>query len=131
MQRTLWRLLPAAFALGVVGGVWPGPGPAAGQSLAQRTERIILSLGNDQFIPKAAIEATTDARFQSDLRGLRFLDEVSVIVLADLPYDRLPAPLQANLAAWVKLLFPPVTRRLPPSSTHAARLAWRGAGSLS
>jgi len=103
MQRTLWRLLPAAFALGVVGGVWPGPGPAAGQSLAQRTERIILSLGNDQFIPKAAIEATTDARFQSDLRGLRFLDEVSVIVLADLPYDRLPAPLQANLAAWVEL----------------------------
>jgi hypothetical protein len=85
----------------VLGGAWLVPTPVAGQT--RRTERVILSLGNDQFIPKAAIEAVTDARFQPDLRGLRFLDEVSVIVLADIAFGNLPPALQANLAAWVQL----------------------------
>ena len=67
------------------------------------SERVILSLGNDGFVPKAAIQATTDARFQSDLAGLRFLDEVSVIVLADIPFAGLPAVLQSSLVKWVEL----------------------------
>lgn len=70
---------------------------------AQSGARIILSLGNEQFIPKAAIEATTGARFQSDLQGLRFLDDVSVIVLADIPFAQLPAILQSSLVRWVEL----------------------------
>ncbi len=65
--------------------------------------RVILSFGNDQFIPKAAIEATTGARFQSDFTGLRFLDEVSVIVLSDIPFAQLPPLLHSSLARWVEL----------------------------
>lgn len=78
--------------------------PALAQlSPSQGGPRVILSFGNDQFIPKAAIEATTGARFQSDFTGLRFLDEVSVIVLADIGFAQLPAFLQSNLVRWVEL----------------------------
>ena len=103
MRGKLWRLVPIALVLALLGGAWPGPAPFTAQALAAQDERTILALGNDQFIPKAAIEAMTGARFRSDLRGLRFLDEVSVIVLADIAYANLPAALQGNLAQWVEL----------------------------
>jgi hypothetical protein len=93
MYRGRSGLLPITAAL-VLLATTPCP--------AQQTdERIILSLGSDQFVPKAAIEATTGARIQSDFRGLRFLDEVSVIVLADIAYGQLPAFLQSRLPEWV------------------------------
>jgi hypothetical protein len=70
---------------------------------APPTQRIILSLGSDQFIPKATIEGATEARFQSDLRGLKFLDQVSVIILADLPFNSLDPFLQNEIPHWVSL----------------------------
>ena len=75
--------------------------PGVGQ--VSSGQRVILSFGNDQFIPKAAIEATTGARFQSDFTGLRFLDEASVIVLADIGFAQLPPFLQSSLVQWVEL----------------------------
>ncbi len=80
--------------------VTPGLAQTTGQ---QSGSRIILSFGNDQFIPKAAIEAVTGARFQSDFRGLRFLDEASVIVLADIAFGQLPPLLQSSVVQWVEL----------------------------
>lgn len=80
--------------------------PALAQAPAgipQGSERIILSLGKDAFIPKGVIEATADVKFQADLAGLRFLDEVSVIILADIPFGQLPPVLQSSLGRWVEL----------------------------
>ncbi len=93
MFRGRSGLLPVTAAL-----VFLATAPCLAQ---QNEERIILSLGNDQFVPKAAIEAGTGARIQSDFRGLRFLDEVSVIILADIPDGRIPPFLQSSLAQWV------------------------------
>jgi hypothetical protein len=98
----LWersRLLPAIAALILLAGT---PGLAQVSPL-RGGPRVILSFGNDQFIPKAALEATTGARFQSDFSGLRFLDEASVIVLADIGFAQLPPLLQSSLAQWVEL----------------------------
>ncbi len=99
MLSRSFGLLLATAAL-VLSAVTPG---LAQVSPSQGGPRVILSLGNDQFIPKVAIEATTGARFQSDLQGLRFLDEVSVIVLADIPFAQLPPILQSSLVRWVDL----------------------------
>ncbi len=98
-----WRSLAAAIALFILTGAATESVPAGAQALPQETKRIILSLGNDQFIPKATIEAMTGARFQSDLQGLRFLDEVSVIILADIPFAQLHPVLQSSLVKWVEL----------------------------
>ncbi|HYB72188.1 MAG TPA: hypothetical protein VED18_02355 [Candidatus Sulfotelmatobacter sp.] len=93
MYRGCTGLLPTTAVL-VLLATTPCP--------AQQTDqRIILSLGSDQFVPKAAIEGATGARIQSDFRGLRFLDEVSVIVLADIANGQLPAFLQSSLPEWV------------------------------
>lgn len=108
MGRMPFCYLAAALAI-VWATVTPGlaqltPSPWTEQTPGIRNKpRIILSLGSDQFIPKGTIEAATGARFQSDLRGLRYLDEVSVIVLADVSYAQLPLVLQSNLVQWVAL----------------------------
>ena len=101
MRRPNVLFLPATAALVLLTLTSaPAQSPAP---YAQSAARIILSLGNDQFIPKAAIEGTTGARFQSDFAGLRFLDEVSVIVLADIGFAQLPPLLQSSLVRWVEL----------------------------
>lgn len=94
-----------AFLLAALVGL-VGLNLAAGQDgapSASRAQRVILTFGKDQFIPKAGIEAATGARFQSDFRGLRFLDEVSVIVLADIAHGSLDPILESRLADWVNL----------------------------
>ena len=99
MRREILAVLIAAF------GTLASVGPAAAQlpGAPPPSQRVILSFGNDQFIPKAAAESLTGARFQSDFSGLRYLDDASVIVLADIAYAQLPAILQASLADWVNL----------------------------
>ncbi len=99
MIRGRFGHVPIAAVL-VLLVVTPGLSQTTGQ---QSGPRIILSFGNDQFIPKAAIEAVTGARFQSDFHGLRFLDEASVIVLADIAFGQLPPILQSSLVQWVEL----------------------------
>jgi hypothetical protein len=102
MGSLKWRIISIVglmFLCGPVPGSVTLPDTASGQA----REKIILSLGGDQFIPKAAIEATASARFRGDLKGLQYLDEVSVIVLADIAYAQLPPVLQASLVQWVEL----------------------------
>ncbi len=99
MRRGFVAALIALF------GLLASVGPAAAQlpGAPPPSQRVILSFGNDQFIPKSAAESLTGARFQSDFSGLRYLDDASVIVLADIAYAQLPAVLQASLGEWVNL----------------------------
>jgi hypothetical protein len=98
------RGLVASFLAAVLGIALGSPGLAQIPMLPPLApQQVILSLGNDQFVPRATIEVTTGARIQSDFRGLRFLDEVSVIILADMPFAQLPPLLQTSLTQWVEL----------------------------
>lgn len=103
MNGTGWRIVLRIAALGFLCSLFPGSAIVPDTAFGQSREKIILSLGSDQFIPKAVIEAAVPARFRRDLHGLKYLDEVSVIVLADIPYAQLPPVLQSSLVQWVEL----------------------------
>ncbi|MDH7499863.1 MAG: glutamine amidotransferase [candidate division NC10 bacterium] len=62
---------------------------------------LILSLGDDQYLPKGAIQGGTGAQFLSEL-GSRKLEEVQLVILSNLDYLSLPAPLRDGLVEHVR-----------------------------
>ncbi len=69
----------------------------AGLAAAAETPRTILALGSTGFINADAVPG---AKILSDL-GSRTLQEISVVVLANIAYGNLPAPVARELEQYV------------------------------
>ncbi|MBI5166920.1 MAG: hypothetical protein HY998_04155 [candidate division NC10 bacterium] len=63
--------------------------------------KVILSLGNDTYIPREEVERATGAIVQGELKGLK-LTEVSVVILSDISYASLPPEVQSGLVEFVE-----------------------------
>jgi uncharacterized membrane protein len=70
-------------------------------SLTLAQTPLILSLGEDSYLPKSVIEASTGAKFLDEL-GNKKLGEVQLIVLSNIDYSSLPGSLQDGLGEYVQ-----------------------------
>jgi len=61
---------------------------------------LILSLGEDQYVPKGTIEGSTGAQFISEL-GSRKLEEVQLVILSNIDYSSLPPAVRDGLVEHV------------------------------
>lgn len=63
--------------------------------------KVILSLGNDSYIPREEVERATGAVVQGELKDLK-LTEVSVVILSNIPYSSLPPNVQKGLVEFLE-----------------------------
>lgn len=73
---------------------------STGSALAQTPQKVILSLGNDTYLPRQEIEAATGAKMVRELKELE-LKEVSVLLLSNIAFTALPQPVQTGLVDFV------------------------------
>ena len=68
---------------------------------AQAEGPLILSLGEDSYLPKSVIEASTGAKFIDGL-GSAKLGEVQLVILSNIDYASLPDPLRDGLVGYLQ-----------------------------
>lgn len=90
------RWLAASFAVFLVLCV-AGVAPAAEEA----SSRLILSLGDDSYLPQGAVEGATGAKVKRDLGGSDLID-FSLVILSGISYQTLPSEVQANLVDFVR-----------------------------
>ena len=62
---------------------------------------LILSLGEDSYLPKSVIEASTGAKF-IDAVGSKKLGEIQLVILSNIDYTSLPGPVQDGLVEYLQ-----------------------------
>ncbi len=62
---------------------------------------VILSLGEDSYLPKNAIEASTGAKFLDSL-GNKKLEEIQLVILSNIGHTSLPEPLRDGLVGFLQ-----------------------------
>lgn len=99
MKSLRWygRLIGLALALSLGVGAGLKPAPTMGQGLP----KLILSLGNDGYLPRRAVEEATGAEVKKDLGGFELTD-FSLVILSDIPYQGLPSEVQKGLVEFVQ-----------------------------
>ena len=68
---------------------------------AQGEGPLILSLGEDSYLPKSALEASTGAKFIEGL-GDKKLEEIQVVILSNIGFTSLPDPLRDGLVGYLQ-----------------------------
>ena len=63
--------------------------------------KVILSLGNDSYLPREEVERATGAIVQGELKDLKLTD-VSVVILSNIPYSGLPPEVQSGLVEFLE-----------------------------
>lgn len=93
-MRARWFTISFVTALSVFGA---GGAIAAEQALP----KLILSLGNDSYLPQDAIEVATGAQVKREL-GRFSLTDFSLVILSDIPYRDLPLEVQGGLVDFIQ-----------------------------
>lgn len=70
-------------------------------SAEDASSKLILSLGNDSYLPQSAVEAATGAQLKRDLGGSDLID-FSLVILSGISYQGLPSEVQADLVDFVQ-----------------------------
>jgi len=93
-MRERWFAIGCALTLSVlVAGVEV--------SAEQALPKLILSLGNDSYLPQRAVEEATGAQVRRDL-GSFDLTDFSLVILSNIPYGNLPSGVQRGLVDFVQ-----------------------------
>lgn len=69
--------------------------------LASAEAPLILSLGEDSYLPKSAIEASTGAKFIEEM-GENKLGQIQLVILSNIDFSSLPGLLQNGLPDYVR-----------------------------
>jgi hypothetical protein len=77
------------------------PNATGAPEVAKSESPLILSLGEDSYIPKGSIEGATGAQFLKEL-GAKKLEEVQVVILSNIDYPNLPDGVRDGLVDYLR-----------------------------
>ena len=96
MKRLEWEMVPSGLVLFICLLLSLG---TAGLACPETPG--VLSLGDESYLPKGAIEAACGVQFVKELGGKK-LEEIPLVILSNIDYNSLPGPVREGLVDYVK-----------------------------